>query len=108
MSAACPGIPQILLWLCLVLRLLCFYRSTVPLLLLPLRTLRFGELQILSRAAVLLFPRKRGRNVYTGSNCLGWYVGSIVPREVLLPSCLRLVLVVREVVSLFLRILGCL
>src|ERR1041385_8709841 len=106
MCAACSGILLILLWLCPVLRLLCLYRSAVLLMLLPLRTLRSGELQILSRAAVLLLPHIPGRKVYTGSSCLGWYEGSIVPRGVLLPSCLRLVLVVRGVVSLFLRILG--
>src|ERR1041385_2841535 len=97
MCAACPGILQILLWLCLML-----------LLLLPLRTLRSGGLHILSRATLLLLPRIPRRKLCTGSSCLGWCAGSIVPWEVPLPSCLRLVLVVRGVVSLFLRILGCL
>src|ERR1041385_16337 len=106
MCAVCPGILQILCWLCLVLRLLCLYRSAVLLLPLPLRTLRFWGIQILSHSAVLLLPRIPRRKVYTGSSCLGWCAGSIVPREVPLPSCLRLVLVVLGVVSLFLRILG--
>src|ERR1041385_5337406 len=106
MCTACPGILQILIWLCLVLRLLCLCLSALLILPLPLRTLRSRELQILSRVAVLLLPRIPGRRVYTRSSCLGWCAGSIVPREVLLPSCLRLVVVVRGVVSLFLRILG--
>src|ERR1041385_7942356 len=92
--------------MCLVLRLLCLCRSALLLLPLPLRTLRFWVLRILSRAAALLLPRIPRRKVYTGSSCLGWCAGSIELRGAPLTSCLRLVRVVLGVAFLFLRLLG--